>query len=129
VRESWGVNYKRRLIEIRKTWRVGPSKTPARMALTADADFEKEYKMFQKEGIEIEGPRSTPRKGDELWFQLEAELPRVGLDPEKDTTHVSDEELFQMFGEKVPNRGYHYKNVAVEKVTTLSACQHESSSS
>jgi hypothetical protein len=129
VRESWGVNYKRRLIEIRKTWKVGPSKTPARMALTADADFEKEYKMFQKEGIEIKGPRSTPRKGDELWFQLEAELPRVGLDPEKDTIHVSDEELFQMFGEKVPNRGYHYKNAVVEKVTTLSACQHESSSS
>jgi hypothetical protein len=29
----------------------------------------------------------------------------------------------------VPNRGYHYKNAAVEKVTTLSACQHKSSSS
>jgi hypothetical protein len=66
VRESWGVNYKQRLIEIRKTWRVGPSKTPARMALIGNADFEKEYEGFQKEGIEIEGPRSTPRKGDEL---------------------------------------------------------------
>jgi hypothetical protein len=129
VRESWGVNYKQRLIEIRKTWKVGSSKTPARMALTGDADFEKEYEVFQKEGIEIEGPRNTPRKGDEFWFQLEAGLPRAGLDPEKDTTHVSDEELFQMFGKKVPNRRYHFKNAAVEKVTTLSACQHESSSS
>jgi hypothetical protein len=46
MKESWGVNYQRRLIEIRKTWRVGPSKTPARMALTSDADFEKEYEDF-----------------------------------------------------------------------------------
>jgi hypothetical protein len=60
---------------------------------------------------------------------LEAGLPRAGLDPKKDTTHVSDEKLFQMFGEKVLNRGYHYKNAVVKKVTTLSACQHESSSS
>jgi hypothetical protein len=36
------------------------------MALTGDADFEKEYEVFQKEGIEIEGPKSTPRKGNEL---------------------------------------------------------------
>jgi hypothetical protein len=36
------------------------------MALTCDADFEKEYEAIQKEGIEIEGPRSTLRKGDEL---------------------------------------------------------------
>jgi hypothetical protein len=36
------------------------------MALIGNADFEKEYEGFQKEGIEIEGPRSTPRKGDEL---------------------------------------------------------------
>jgi hypothetical protein len=63
VKESWWVNYKQRLIEIRKTWRVGPSN---RMALTCDADFEKEYEAIQKEGIEIEGPRSTLRKGDEL---------------------------------------------------------------
>jgi hypothetical protein len=50
---------------------------------------------------------------------LEAGLPRTGLDPEKDTIHFSDKELLRMFGEKVPNRGYCYKNAVVEKVTTL----------
>ena len=38
---------------------------------------------------------------------------------DKDTTHVLDEELPQILGEKVPNRRYCYKNAIVEKATTL----------
>jgi hypothetical protein len=64
--------------------------TPARIILTSEVDFEKEYKEFLREGIEIHGPKSMPEKGDELWFQIEAGLPKAGIDPEKDTTHVLD---------------------------------------
>ena len=59
------------------------------------------------------------KKGDELWFQLETHLLRAGLDPERDTTHILDEELIKVFGTKVQNKGYSYKNAAVEQVTSL----------
>jgi hypothetical protein len=55
---------------------------------------------------------------DEEWFQLEAGLPRVGLDLERDTTYISDKELFRVFGRKVPKMEYNLKNVIVDKVTT-----------
>jgi hypothetical protein len=90
-----------------------------RIISAAEVDFEKEYEEFQREGIDTHGPETGPEKGDELWFQIEAGLPRAGLDPEKDTTHISDEELLRMFGEKVPNKGYYYRNAAVKKVTSL----------
>jgi hypothetical protein len=52
-----------------------------------------------------------------VWFQVEAGLPRRGLDLEKDTTYVSDQELIKVFGRKVPNRGYLYKNTVIGKIT------------
>jgi hypothetical protein len=93
--------------------------TLGRIISAAEVHFEKEYEEFQRECIDTHGPETAPKKGDELWFQIEAGLPRAGLDPEKDTTHVSDEELLRMFGEKVPNKGYCYRNAAMKKVTSL----------
>jgi hypothetical protein len=71
----------------------------------------------EREKLEAQGPTNELKKGEEEWFQLEAGLPRGGLDPEKDTSHVSDEELIKVFGRKVPNRGYLYKEAIVAKVT------------
>jgi hypothetical protein len=74
-------------------------------------------RVSAQEELEGEGPSTELKKGEEVWFQVEAGLPRGGLDPEKDTTHVSDEELIKVFGRKVPNRGYLYKNAVVGKIT------------
>jgi hypothetical protein len=74
-------------------------------------------RVSAQEELEGEGPSIELKKGEEVWFQIEAGLPRGGLDPEKDTTHVSDEELIKVFGRKVPNRGYLYKNAIVGKIT------------
>jgi hypothetical protein len=71
----------------------------------------------EREELEAQGPTNELKKGGEVWFQVEAWLPRGGLDPEKDTSHVSDEELIKVFGRKVPNRGYLYKDAVVAKVT------------
>jgi hypothetical protein len=86
------------------------------LTLNKEQDIDQEYEEFEKEGLDIQGSNIDYRKGDELWFQLVAGLPRVGLDPERDTTHVSDEELIKVFGRKVQNKGYSYKNAAVEQV-------------
>jgi hypothetical protein len=67
--------------------------------------------------LEAQVPTNELKKRKEVWFQVEAGLPRGGLDPEKDTSHVSDEELIKVFGRKVPNRGYLYKDTMVVKVT------------
>jgi hypothetical protein len=74
-------------------------------------------RVSAQEELEDEGPSTELKKGEEVWFQVEAGLPRGGLDPEKDTTHVSDEELIKVFGRKVPNRGYLYKDAVVGKIT------------
>ena len=92
--------------------------TPTRITLNDEDDFEKEYQEFQKEGLELQSPMCKPHKGDEFWFQFEARLPRAGLDPKKDTTYISNKDLFRMFREKVPNRGYWYRSIAIIKVTS-----------
>jgi hypothetical protein len=92
---------------------------PNSLTLNKKKDIEQEYEEFEKEGLDIRGSKIDYRKGDELWFQLVAGLPRLGLDPERDTTHVSDEELIKVLGRMVQNKGYSYKNAAVKQVRSL----------
>ena len=92
---------------------------PNSLTLNKEKYIEQEYEEFEKEGLDIQGSKIDYRKGDELWFQLIAGLPRVGLDPERDTTHVSDEELIKVLGRKVQNKGYSYKNAVIKQARSL----------
>jgi hypothetical protein len=98
--------------------RFGPNMPLDRLTLSTAEEFEHEYEEFEDKGLDMQGSMSDYKKGDELWFQLEAGLPRTGLDLERDTTHISDEELVRVFGKKVQNKGYSYKDAAVEQVTS-----------
>ena len=92
---------------------------PNSLTLNKEQDIDQEYEEFEKEGLDIRGSNIDYKKGDEFWFQLVAGLPRIGLDPERDTTRVLDEEFIKVFGRKVQNKEYSYKNAAVEQVTSL----------
>jgi hypothetical protein len=60
--------------------------------------------------------RWEKKKGSEFWFGFVVGLPRAGIDPEKDTSHVSDEEVVNVFGPKFRHFGYKYKEAKVERI-------------
>ena len=48
--------------------------------------------------------------GYEDWFREVVGLQSWGIDPLRDINHVKNQDLQQIFGEKVPMKGYSYLN-------------------
>jgi hypothetical protein len=55
-------------------------------------------------------------KGNEYWFGAVVGLSTKGLDPGRDTSHVTDLELIRMYGERKHNKGYCFDTARSSKV-------------
>jgi hypothetical protein len=66
--------------------------------------------------LEMDNVTREMKRGSEHWFGIEVGLPRSGIDPERDTSHVSDNDLIELFGPRVRNFGYLYRKAKVRKV-------------
>ena len=54
--------------------------------------------------------------GCEDWFREVVGLQNWGIDPLRDINHVKNQDLQQIFGKKVPMKGYSYLNCKSKKL-------------
>ena len=76
------------------------------MADSRDDNIGKEMKSTDKSKSHSPDVTANSKFGSEDWFRDLVGLPNWGIDPLKDINHVRNDDLLEIFGDKVAKKGY-----------------------
>ena len=86
------------------------------MVKSGEESLGKHIELGEKFNSQSSDSNRGPPCGSEGWFRDVIGLPKLGIDPLKDINHVSDNDLIEIFGNKVANRGYSYLNCKSKEI-------------